>query len=131
MNKVILIGRLTADPKINEKITCAAFTLAVDRAYKREGGQSADFISCKMLGEKSADFANKYLRKGIKIAVAGRIQTGSYQKQDGTKVYTTDVIVESSEFAESKKAQAENRKSQKEDDDFVSVPDDYEGLPFD
>lgn len=104
MNSVVLMGRLTADPTINDKITCASFTLAVDRKTKKEGEQNADFISCKMLGEKRAEFASKYLRKGIKIALTGYIQTGSYQNKDGKKVYTTDIIVDTTEFAESKNA---------------------------
>jgi len=105
MNKVILMGRLTRDPDVRysqgEKSTCIArYTLAVDRRYKREGDQSADFISCVAFG-KSGEFVEKYLRKGTKIAVTGRIQTGSYEK-DGQRVYTTDVVVEEHEFAESK-----------------------------
>lgn len=78
MNCVILCGRLTADPQINDRITCASFQLAVDRKFKQDGQPTADFISCKLLGEKKADFANKYLRKGMKIIVKGAIQTGSY-----------------------------------------------------
>lgn len=105
MNKVVLMGRLTRDPDIRysqgEKSTCIArYTLAVDRRFKREGEQSADFISCVAFG-KSGEFVEKYLRKGTKIAIAGRIQTGSYEK-DGQRVYTTDVVVEEHEFAESK-----------------------------
>lgn len=102
MNSVNLTGRLTEDPKINDRITCASFTLAVDRMYKKENEQSADFISCKMLGDTRAGFANRYLRKGMKIAVSGRIQTGNYNGRDGKKVYTTDVIVEKTEFLEKK-----------------------------
>jgi single-strand DNA-binding protein len=105
MNKVFLMGRLTRDPDIRysqgEKATCIArYTLAVDRRFKREGEQNADFISCVAFG-KSGEFVEKYLHKGIKIAIAGRIQTGSYEK-DGQRVYTTDVVVEEHEFAESK-----------------------------
>lgn len=109
MNSVVLMGRLTADPTINDRVTCASFQLAVDRKFKKDGEPTADFISCKLLGEKRAEFANKYLRKGIKIIVSGSIQTGSYQKQDGTKVYTTDVIVDTTEFAESKNANQSER----------------------
>ena len=106
MNKVILMGRLTRDPDIRysqgEKATCIArYTLAVDRRFKREGEQSADFISCVALG-KSGEFVEKYLHKGTKIAVTGRIQTGRYVNKDGVTVYTTDVVVEDQEFAESK-----------------------------
>ena len=78
MNSMVLMGRLTADPQINDKITCASFTLAVNRKFKKDGEQNADFINCKLLGEKRADFANRYLRKGTKIIVSGSIQTGSY-----------------------------------------------------
>lgn len=105
MNKVVLMGRLTRDPDIRysqgEKATCIArYTLAVDRRFKREGEQSADFISCVAFG-KSGEFVEKYLHKGTKIAIAGRLQTGSYEK-DGQRIYTTDVVVEEHEFAESK-----------------------------
>lgn len=111
MNKVILMGRLTRDPDIRysqgESPTAVArYTLAVDRRFaKRDGGdqQTADFISCVAFS-RSAEFAEKYLRKGIKIVVTGRIQTGSYTNQEGQKVYTTDVVVEDQEFAESKAA---------------------------
>lgn len=107
MNKVILMGRLTRDPEIryanNENNTCIAnYTLAVDRRFKRQGDeQSADFIRCVAMG-KNGEFAEKYLHQGIKIVVEGRIQTGSYTNRDGQKVYTTEVVVEDQEFAESK-----------------------------
>lgn len=112
MNKVILMGRLTRDPEIryaqNENGTAVArYTLAVDRRFKRDGEQDADFIGCVVFG-KGAEFAEKYLAKGIKIAVTGRIQTGSYTNKDGQKVYTTDVVVEEQEFAESKAASQGN-----------------------
>ena len=112
MNKVILMGRLTRDPDIRysagENSTAVArYTLAVDRRFKRDGDQSADFISCVAFG-RSAEFAEKYFHQGIRIVVSGRIQTGSYTTRDGTKVYTTDVVVEDQEFAESKNASAEN-----------------------
>lgn len=108
MNKVILMGRLTRDPEVRvsngaNPTTVARYTLAVDRRIKRDGEQSADFISCVAFG-RTAEFAEKYLRQGTKIAVAGRIQTGSYTNKDGQKVYTTDVVVEECEFAESKSA---------------------------
>ena len=108
MNKVILMGRLTRDPDVRytagENQTCVArYTLAVDRRFKREGEQSADFISCVVFG-KGAEFTDKYLRQGTKIAITGRIQTGNYTGKDGQKVYTTDVVVEEQEFAESKGA---------------------------
>ena len=98
MNKVILIGRLTRDPEVRysagENATAVGrYTLAVDRRFKQEGQQSADFISCVAFG-KNAEFAEKYLRRGIKIVITGRIQTGSYTNKEGQKIYTTDVIVE-------------------------------------
>lgn len=137
MNQVILMGRLTADPTINDRITCASFNLAVDRKYKKDGETTADFISCKMLGEKRADFANRYLRKGMKIVVTGSIQTGSYTKKDGTKVYTTDVIIDSTEFAESKNASQKNTQNrpgpipQTDSDGFMTIPDGIDSeLPF-
>lgn len=109
MNKVILIGRCTRDPEVRysqgENATAVArYTLAVDRQFKRDGDQSADFINCIAFG-KRGEFAEKYLRKGTKIAVVGRIQTGSYTNKDGQKVYTTDVIVDEHEFVESKASQ--------------------------
>lgn len=106
MNKVILMGRLTKDPEVRqsqgaEPVTIARYTLAVDRRQKKQEGQQADFISCVAFG-KAGEFAEKYLHKGTKICVSGRIQTGSYTRQDGTKAYTTDVVIEEQEFAESK-----------------------------
>ena len=108
MNKVILMGRLTRDPEVRysqgEQATAIArYTLAVDRRFKRDGDQTADFIGCVAFG-KLGEFAEKYLRKGTKVVVTGRIQTGSYTNKDGQKVYTTDVVVEEQEFAESKAA---------------------------
>ena len=112
MNKVILMGRLTRDPDVRygqgEKATpFARYTLAVDRRFVRQDGgdnqQTADFIGCVAFG-RAAEFAEKYLRQGTKIVVTGRIQTGSYTNRDGQKVYTTDVVVEDQEFAESKAA---------------------------
>lgn len=134
MNQVILMGRLTADPKINEGTTkVASYTLAVDRRKRAENGQNeADFISCKAF-TKSADFAQNWLHKGTKIIVRGRLQTGKYTKQDGTTVYTTDVIVDDQEFAESK-AQSEQAavESGKPSAEFMVIPDalDDTGLPF-
>lgn len=137
MNKVILMGRLTKDPDVRytqgEKPTAmATYTLAVDRRFKREGEPDADFIRCIAFG-KVAEICEKYCHKGMKLAVVGRIQTGSYTKQDGTKVYTTDVIVEEQEFAESKKydnAQQAPAKS-KTGDGFMYIPEGIdEELPF-
>ena len=112
MNKVILMGRLTRDPEVrysagNNSMAVARYTLAVDRRFRRDGENNADFIVCVAFG-KSAEFAEKYLRQGTKIIVTGRIQTGSYTNRDGQKVYTTDVVVEDQEFAESKAAASES-----------------------
>ena len=111
MNKVILMGRLTRDPEVrytqgDNPMCIARYTLAVDRRFSRGGnndGNSADFIPCVVFG-KSAEFTEKYLKKGTKMAITGRIQTGSYTNKDGVKVYTTEVVVEDQEFAESKNA---------------------------
>ncbi len=130
MNKVILIGRLTRDPDVRysqgETATAVArYTLAVERRFKREGDQTADFVSCVTFG-KTAEFAEKYLRQGIKIAVSGRIQTGSYTNKEEQKVYTTDVVVEEQEFAESRKTEEAAGK-----DGFMNIPDGIdEELPF-
>ena len=143
MNKVILIGRVVRDADIRysqgANTTCIAkFTLAVDRKYKKEGEQqTADFINCIAFG-KLGEFAEKYLRQGIKIAVTGRIQTGSYTNKDGNKVYTTDVVVEECEFAESKNANGSSPapsprpQAAVPNDGFMSLPlgVEDEGLPF-
>ena len=130
MNKVILIGRLTKDPDVryaNEKAV-ARFNLAVDRRYKQDGGQTADFPSCVAFG-KTAEFIEKYIRQGVKIAIEGRIQTGSYEK-DGVKHYTTDVIVEAVEFAESKKTDTQET-PMPDNDGFMKIPEGVEDqLPF-
>lgn len=129
MNKVILVGRLTKDPAMHGTETkVAKYTLAVDRKYKKEGEQTADFISCVCFG-KSAEFVEKYCHKGIKLAVEGRIQTGSYTKDDGSTVYTTDVVVESQEFVESKSKDADNT-SNNEPATFLPFPDDDSDIPF-
>ena len=111
MNKVILMGRLTRDPEVrytqgDNSMAIARYTLAVDRRFSRGGnndGNNADFIPCVVFG-RPAEFTERYLRKGTKIAITGRIQTGSYTNRDGVKVYTTEVVVEDQEFAESKNA---------------------------
>jgi single-strand DNA-binding protein len=111
MNKVILMGRLTRDPNVRysqgnasqEQMCIARYTLAVDRRGARDEQQSADFVSCVAFG-KAGEFAERYFRKGMKLTVAGRIQTGSYTNRDGQKVYTTDIVIEEQEFAESKTA---------------------------
>lgn len=124
MNKVMLIGRIVRDPEIRAagSSTVAKYTLAVDRKFKKDGEPTADFINCVAWG-KLADFAEKYLHQGTKIAVEGRIQTGSYTNKDGNKVYTTDVIVESTEFCESKSSQKNNAgsASTNRNADFVNV----------
>ena len=140
MNKSILMGRLVADPEIRysqgaESTCIARYRLAVDRKYKKDGEQNADFINCVVFG-KGAEFAEKYLHKGTKILAIGRIQTGSYTNNDGQKVYTTDVVVEEQEFAESKASQdgsspAPTRPTQSAlpPDGFMNIPDD-ENVPF-
>ena len=139
MNKVILIGRLTKDPEVRytqgENATAVArYSLAVDRKFKKEGEQTADFINCVAFG-KNGEFAEKYLRKGVKISIVGKIQTGNYTNNEGVKVYTTDVVVEEHEFCESKATQSEQVTSQATSKDigdgFMSIPDDIdENLPF-
>ena len=150
MNKVILMGRLTRDPEVrysqgDNTMAVARFTLAVDRRGRKDangdGTQTADFINCVAFG-RSGEFAEKYLHKGTKIAVTGRIQTGSYTNKDGVKVYTTDVVVEDHEFAESKNAsqQAGNdyvpagrteSAPMAAGDGFMNIPDGIdEELPF-
>lgn len=136
MNKVILIGRLCRDPEIRysagaEQKAVANFIIAVDRKYKRDGEPQADFISCTAFG-KSAEFVQKYLRKGIKIALEGHWRTDSYER-DGHKVYTNSCIIESMEFVESKKAEnnAEPQPQPSPDENgFMSIPDGMEDVPF-
>lgn len=148
MNKVILMGRLTRDPDIrtsqsDSATTVARFTIAVDRRFKRDSDQSADFISCVAFG-RTADFFERYIKQGTKVCVEGRIQTGSYTNRDGQKVYTTDVVVENVEFAESKGTQSAGAPQQDSapaqqrvpvqaaGEGFMSIPDglEDEGLPF-
>lgn len=135
MNKVILIGRLCGNPDVRQTQSgtyTAKYKLAVDRRFKKENEDGADFIQCVVFG-KGAEFAEKYLNKGMKIAVTGRIQTGSYTNKDGQKVYTTDVIVDEQEFVEPKNTGEKTYTEPIETpDDFVSIPDDMseDGLPF-
>lgn len=137
MNKAILIGRLTRDVETrysqgNEPMAISRYTLAVDRKFKREWEADADFINCVAFG-KQGEFAEKYLRKGMKIAVTGRIQTGSYTNKDGQKVYTTDIVVEEHEFCESKAQETQSRPepSTSSGDGFMNIPDGIdEELPF-
>lgn len=137
MNKIILVGRLTRAPEIRyseqNNTAVARYTLAVDRPFKRDGEPQADFLRCVAFG-KVAEFAERYMCKGIKIAVTGRIQTGSYTNRDGQKVYTTDVVVESQEFCE-RKAEPSTVPSTvpsfNPDDRFMDIPDGIdEELPF-
>ena len=148
MNKVVLMGRLTRDPEVrysqgDSATAVARYTLAVDRRFKRDGEASADFINCVVFG-KSAEFAERYFRQGLKVVVSGRIQTGSYTNRDGVKVYTTDVVVEDQEFAESKAASESSMGSYRQaspspspapsadiGDGFMNIPDGIdEELPF-
>ncbi len=150
MNKVILMGRLTRDPEVRysqgeNSTAIARYTLAVDRRFRRnnDGEQTADFIGCVAFG-KSAEFAERYFRQGLKIIVTGRIQTGSYTNKDGQKVYTTDVVVEDQEFAESKAVSDANAGGFRQaapapapapvsdaGDGFMNIPDGIdEELPF-
>ena len=147
MNKVILMGRLTRDPEVrystsgDNQLAIARYTLAVDRRFNRDGDPTADFIRCVAFG-RGGEFAEKYFHQGSKIVVEGRIQTGSYQDKDGKTVYTTDVVVENQEFAESKAASDMNAGSAptqqtpppapENNDGFMDIPDnvDSSGLPF-
>lgn len=147
MNKVILVGRLTRDPEVrrpqnDSQAAVARYTLAVDRKFKRDNEPTADFIPCVVFG-RLAEFTEKYLRQGIRISVSGRIQTGRYTNKDGVKVYTTEVIVEEQEFAESKAESEENRRTTRQQakpeetpdiapDGFMNIPEGLEEeLPFD
>ena len=147
MNKVILMGRLTRDPEVRyssgeNALAIARYTLAVDRRFHKDNEASADFIGCVAFG-KGGEFAEKYLRQGTKIVVTGRIQTGSYTNREGQKVYTTEIVVEDQEFAESKAANQNNSQTSAgsrqqppppmpaDKDGFMQIPDGIdEELPF-
>lgn len=132
LNKVVISGRLTRDPDMRGEGTslCARYTLAVDRRYQKDGEQQTDFISCVAFG-KGAEFAEKYLKKGMKIVVCGRIQTGSYTNKDGAKIYTTDVIVEEHDFAESKNSSGSSSDETSTDADFMEISqEDKDSMPF-
>ena len=149
MNKVVLVGRLTRDPEVrysqgDSATAVARYTLAVDRRFRRDDEPTADFISCVVFG-RSAEFAEKYFHQGMRVSISGRIQTGSYTNKDGVKVYTTTVVVEEQEFAESRAENATNRgvyhqSAPNQDvstatndtgDGFMSIPDGIdEELPF-
>ena len=134
MNSVVLMGRLTRDPEIRytqgeNSMAVARYTLAVDRRVAKDSeGQKADFINCVCFA-KRAEFAEKYLKQGTKLVVSGRIQTGSYTNNDGKKVYTTDVLVEEQEFAESKKNEQPEQAAPQQSE-LTSLLDDLTGLPF-
>lgn len=146
MNKVVLMGRLTRDPDVRytqegRPLAVARYTLAVNRRFKRDNEPDADFINCVAFG-RAGEFAEKYLKQGTKIVVSGRIQTGSYTNRDGMKVYTTDVVIEEQDFAESKAVAAQNmaasapqpsapQPSAASSDGFMNIPDGLEEeLPF-
>lgn len=148
MNKVVLVGRLTRDPEVrysqgDSATAVARYTVAVDRRFKRDNEPSADFIPCVVFG-RSAEFAERYFRQGMRVSISGRIQTGSYTNRDGVKVYTTEVIVEEQEFAESRAESEANRNSYRQaapspapspsvdaGDGFMNIPDGIdEELPF-
>ena len=150
MNKVVLVGRLTRDPEVrysqgDSATAVARYTVAVDRRFKRDNEPTADFIPCVVFG-RSAEFAEKYFRQGMRVLVSGRIQTGSYTNKEGQRVYTTDIIVDDQEFADSKGAagnagdnggygyQPTSRPAPSSaiGDGFMNIPDgvEDEGLPF-
>lgn len=133
MNSVQLVGRLTRDPDVrytNGGLTIAKFSVAIDRKFKTEGEETADFINCSAFG-KTAEFMEKFFHKGMRVGLTGRIQTGSYTNKDGVKVYTTEVVAESVEFTESKNANAQSSDTAKPSKDFMDVPDALEDeLPF-
>ncbi|GAA0794361.1 single-stranded DNA-binding protein [Clostridium sp. AF19-22AC] len=146
MNKVVLVGRLTRDPEVrysqgDSATAVARYTLAVDRKFKRDNEPTADFIPCVVFG-RSGEFAEKYFRQGMRVSISGRIQTGSYTNKEGVKVYTTEVIVEDQEFAESRAESDANRGSFHQaapspapsvdaGDGFMNIPDGIdEELPF-
>ena len=144
MNKVILVGRLTRDPEVrypqnDSQVAVARYTLAIDRKFKRDNEPTADFIPCVVFG-RSGEFAEKYFRQGMRISVSGRIQTGSYTNKDGVRAYTTEVIVEEQEFAESRAESEANRSGQQptkqeekvDENGFMNIPEGLEEeLPFD
>lgn len=144
MNNVSLVGRLVRDPEVrygqNESVSVAKFSLAVERKWKRDGEPTVDFINCTVFG-KSAEFTEKYFRKGMRVAIIGRIQTGSYKNKDGQTVFTTEIIVESQEIAQSKSESNESSTASNAEagkspygssgDDFMSIPEGAEDeLPF-
>lgn len=137
MNKVILMGRLTRDPEVRYSqgerlMAIAKYTLAIDRRKTQQNSDpGADFINCVAF-DRAGEFAEKYFRQGLRVLISGHLQTGSYTNKDGQKVYTTDVIVESQEFADSRRDGSGAGSRGSKDDDFMNIPDNVEdeGLPF-
>lgn len=130
MNKCVLCGRLTKDPEIKQGDNLLArYSLAVDRKYSKSDDKQTDFINCVCFG-KTAEFAEKYLHKGMKILIVGRIQTGSYTNKEGQKVYTTDIIVEEHEFVESKATDVNSTNSNNTDGEFMKFDGSSAELPF-
>ena len=137
MNKVILMGRLTRDPEVRysqgeRSMAIAKYTLAIDqRKTQQNSDPGADFINCVAF-DRAGEFAEKYFRQGLRVLISGHLQTGSYTNKDGQKVYTTDVIVESQEFADSRRDGSGAGSRGSKDDDFMNIPDNVEdeGLPF-
>ena len=137
MNKVILMGRLTRDPEVRysqgeRSMAIARYTLAIDRRKTQQNSDpGADFINCVAF-DRAGEFAEKYFRQGLRVLISGHLQTGSYTNKDGQKVYTTDVIVESQEFADGRRDGSGAGSRGSKDDDFMNIPDgvEDEGLPF-
>lgn len=137
MNKVILMGRPTRDPEVRysqgeRSMAIAKYTLAIDRRKTQQNSDpGADFINCVAF-DRAGEFAEKYFRQGLRVLISGHLQTGSYTNKDGQKVYTTDVIVESQEFADSRRDGSGAGSRGSKDDDFMNIPDNVEdeGLPF-
>ena len=140
MNKCIMIGRLTKDPEVRytqsrngEQMAVARFTIAVDRRFAKEGETSADFFTCTAFG-KLGEFAEKSLKKGTKILLTGRIQNDNYTNKNGEKVYSTQIMVDEMEFAESKKSEGQPKQEEQprqKEDEFLAIPEGLENdLPF-
>lgn len=136
MNKAILMGRLTRDPEVrysagDNSTAVARYTLAVNRRFKRDNEPTADFIPCVAFG-KAAEFAEKWFRQGMQVTISGRIQTGSYTNREGRKIYTTEVVLEEQEFAESKRdGNAPAPQPADTGDGFMNIPDGIEdNIPF-
>ena len=133
MNKIILMGRLARDPEVSSSTsgtTFARFSIAVDRRFKKEGESNADFFNCTSFG-KQAEFCEKYLKKGTKILLSGRLENNNYTNKEGQKVYDVRIMVEEIEFAESKSEGGSTSAEKKPDNDFINIPESLiEELPF-